>query len=65
MGYDMKATSRSRKARHGWPTGGHSSAVPKLALRPYGAAEDLVAGHRAIYYEGGAIEDDEDEAAES
>jgi hypothetical protein len=47
MGYDMKATSRSRKARHGWPTGGHSSAVPKLALRPYGAAEDLVAGHRA------------------
>ena len=37
-GYDMKAASRSGKARHGWPTGGRSSAVPQLVLRPYGSA---------------------------
>lgn len=37
-GYDMKAASRCGKARHGWPTGGRSSAVPQLGLRPYGSA---------------------------
>jgi len=34
----MKAAIRFGKARHGWPAGGRSSAVPQCRLRPYGSA---------------------------